>query len=142
MAVSKSVFCDINIFLDIFLERQPFYDNAAAIFKEVEEGKLEGYISALSFPILNYLLFKQTSREKAVKVLEKIRIVFKVAPVDERTVDLALASDFKDFEDAIQYYCAANAKAGCLITRNKSDYCEDILPVLLPEEFLATYMQI
>jgi hypothetical protein len=36
-----------------------------------------------------------------MKVLEKVRIVFRVAIVDEKEIDLSLASDFRDFEDAV-----------------------------------------
>ena len=54
-----------------------------------------------------------------------------------KVIDLSLASDFKDFEDAVQCYSAVNAKVDCLITRNKRDYATDILPILTPEEFLA-----
>ena len=46
-------------------------------------------------------------------------------------------SSFRDFEDAVQYYSAVQAKSECLITRNKSDFKVDALPVLTPEEFLA-----
>jgi predicted nucleic acid-binding protein len=54
-----------------------------------------------------------------------------------KVIDLSLASDFKDFEDAVQCCSAVNAKADCLITINKRDYVTDILPILTPEEFLA-----
>jgi hypothetical protein len=70
-------------------------------------------------------------------VLEKVRIVFRVAAVDEKAIDLSLASDFKYLEDAVQCYSAVNAKANCLITRNKRDYVTVILPILTPEEFLV-----
>ena len=80
---------------------------------------------------------KDLKREKAIKILEKVRIVFHVAAVDERVIDLSLTSNFRDFEDAVQYYSAVQAKADCLITRNKGDFKADILPVLTPEEFLA-----
>jgi len=46
-------------------------------------------------------------------------------------------SEFKDFEVAVQCYSAINAKADCLITRNKGDYITATLPILAPEEFLA-----
>jgi hypothetical protein len=52
-------------------------------------------------------------------------------------IDLSLASSFKDFEDAVQYYSALHVRADCLITRNKADYRADRLPVMTPEEFLA-----
>lgn len=80
---------------------------------------------------------KELKREKAIKILEKVRIVFHVAAVDERVIDFSLTSNFRDFEDAVQYYSAVQAKADCLITRNKVDFKADILPVLTPEEFLA-----
>ena len=70
-------------------------------------------------------------------MLEKVRIVFRVAAVDEKVIDLSLSSDFKDFEDAVQCYSAVNAKVDCLITRSKRDYVTDILPILTPEEFLV-----
>ena len=54
-----------------------------------------------------------------------------------KVIDLSLASDFKDFEDAVQCYSAVNAKVDCLITSNKHGYATDILPILTPEEFLA-----
>lgn len=135
----KAVFCDINFILDIFLKREPFYYSASKLFKKIEDKKLKGCLCALSFPTLFYLLSKELSREKAIKTLEKIRIVFSVATVDQKVIDLSLASDFKDFEDAVQYYSAVQVKADCLITRNKDDYIDDKIPALTPEEFLALF---
>jgi predicted nucleic acid-binding protein len=60
-----------------------------------------------------------------------------VAAVDEKVIDLSLASDFRDFEDAVQYYSAVSAKADCLITRNKTNYVTDDLSIMTPEEFFA-----
>jgi predicted nucleic acid-binding protein len=133
----KSVLCDINVILDIFLKREPFYPSAARLFTMIEEKKIQGYLSAQSFPILFYLLSKELKREKAMRVLEKLRIVFRVAAVDEKVIDLSLASGFKDFEDAVQYYSAVHIHADYLITRNKSDYRQDRVSVLSPDEFLA-----
>lgn len=133
----KSVLFDINVILDIFLKRDPHYVPAARLFAMIEEKKIEGYLSAQSFPTLFYLLTKELKRDKAMRVLEKVRIVFRVAPVDEKVIDLSLASTFKDFEDAVQYYSALHVHADCLITRNKADFRVDRLPVMTPEEFLA-----
>ncbi len=133
----KSVLCDINVMLDIFLKRDPHYAPAARLFSLIEDKKLQGYLSAQSFPTLFYLLSRELKREKAMRVLEKLRIVFRVAAVDEKVIDLSLASAFKDFEDAVQYYSALHARADCLITRNKGDYRADRIPVMTPEEFLA-----
>jgi predicted nucleic acid-binding protein len=133
----KTVLCDVNFILDIFLQREPFYWPAAKIFAMIEAKRLKGYLCANSFPTLFYILAKQLKRDKAMRVLEKVRIVFRVAAVDEKVIDLSLASDFKDFEDAVQCYSAVGAKVDCLITRNKTDYITDILSVMTPEEFLS-----
>jgi len=133
----KAVLCDINFILDIFLERGPFYAPAARIFAMIEAKHLKGYLCANSFPTLFYILAKELKRDKAMRVLEKVRIVFRVATVDEKVIDLSLASDFKDFEDAVQCYSAVTAKVDCLITRNKTDYVTNILSIMTPEEFLA-----
>jgi len=134
----KTVLCDINFFLDIFLKREPFYTASARVFKKIEEKELKGYLCALSFPTLFYLISKELRRDRAMKTLKKIRIIFAVAPVDGKVVDLSLVSGFKDFEDAVQYYSALQVKADCVITRNKADYDEQAIPILTPEEFLAT----
>ncbi len=133
----KAILCDINFILDIFLVREPFYTPAARIFAMIEAKHFKGYLCANSFPILFYILAKELKRDKAMRVLEKVRIVFRVATVDEKVIDLSLASDFKDFEDAVQCYSAVRAKADCLITRNKTDYNTDIISIMTPEEFLA-----
>ncbi len=103
----------------------------------IEAKQLNGYLCANSFPILFYILAKELKRDKAMKILEKVRIVFRVAAIDEKVIDLSLVSDFRDFEDAVQYYSAVRMKADCLITRNKIDYIVSDLSIMTPEEFLA-----
>jgi len=133
----KSVLCDINVILDIFLKREPFYTPSARLFALIEEKKLRGFLSALSFPILFYLLSKEVKRDKALRVLEKLQIVFSIAAVDGKVIGLSLVSDFRDFEDAVQYYSAVHVRADCVITRNKADYKAEGIPIMTPEEFLA-----
>ena len=45
--------------------------------------------------------------------------------------------NFRDFEDAVQYYSAIHVRADYVITRNKADYRDNRIPVLAPDEFLA-----
>ena len=44
---------------------------------------------------------------------------------------------FKDFEDAMQYYTALRAKSDAIITRNGKDFTASKLPVLTPSEFFS-----
>lgn len=133
----KTLFFDINVILDIFLKREPFYAASAQVFSLVEKKQFNGFLSAVSYPILFYLLKGEKERDEAINILKKVRVVLKTAPVIERVVDSALNSGFRDFEDAIQYYAALEVKSGYFITRNKKDYPTDLSRILTPNEFLA-----
>lgn len=56
----------------------------------------------------------------------------------ERVIDLALASGFADFEDAIQYCTALEHKIGILITRNVQDYKAAAITILTPLEYIES----
>ena len=57
-------------------------------------------------------------------------------PVDDKVIELALNSDFKDFEDAVQYYCAIENGIKVLITSNLKDFKHAKITVLTAEEFV------
>jgi len=133
----KKLLLDINIFLDIFLERKDFLASSSRIFELVEISKYKGFISSSSFPTLFYIISKENNRNEALLNLEKIRAIFKVAEVNERIIDLALVSGFPDFEDAIQYYSALNKRVDFLITRNTKDFKKNDIPILTPDEFIS-----
>lgn len=62
----------------------------------------------------------------------------KIAPVDQSTIEQALALDYRDFEDAVQMISAVQCKTDYLITRNVKDYQPALLTVLKPVEFMGT----
>lgn len=66
-------------------------------------------------------------------------IICTIATMDNDTVMKALNSEFSDFEDAMQHYCAISAKCSVIITRNGRDFIKSDLPVMTPKEFLATH---
>ena len=137
--MSFRVFIDADIILDLLLARQPFLPSARALFLLVQESGVEGYISPLILSNVFYLLRKSSSTQEAVAALRKLRLILRVLPMDERTVDLALASSFTDLEDALQYYAAVDQNLDALITRNKKDYRSPELPILTAEEFITLY---
>lgn len=53
-------------------------------------------------------------------------------------IDKALASNFSDFEDAIQYHCSLAENCNTLITRNGKDYKNSVIPVMSPDEYIAS----
>jgi predicted nucleic acid-binding protein len=104
--MKNRVFVDTNIVLDYLTHRKHFYNSAAELFSLVDSGYIVICISSLSFMTIHYHLLKRMEKGEALRVVSKFRTKVTLLPVSERTIDLALASDFNDFEDAVQYHWA------------------------------------
>ncbi len=130
-------FIDTDIVLDLLLARAPHFNAAARLFSLIESGKVRGHVSALTFANLHYVLRRVLSGPEAIRHLRKLRLLLQVAPLTDRVVDQALASEFKDFEDALQHYTVADNGLDCLITRNKRDFKHSVLPLYTAEEYLS-----
>ena len=92
----------------------------------------------MTFSTASFLLRKHGS-EGVRNLLSNFRQLSHVATTNERIVDDALASQFNDYEDAMQFYTAIKAKADAIITRNGKDFTSSKIPVMTATEFLATY---
>jgi predicted nucleic acid-binding protein len=132
------LFIDTDVILDLLAARAPFYEHAATLFSLADKNKLVLHVSSLSFSNLNYILSKQFTAAQARKQLLKFKTLVKVLAVDEKIVALALASDFKDFEDALQYFTATSNNIKMLVTRNLKDYKLADIPVMTAEMYLRT----
>ncbi|PHI18027.1 PIN domain nuclease [Lewinellaceae bacterium SD302] len=133
----KNLFIDTNIIIDLLAKRSE-YTVAAEIFTLADKGEIELYVSSLSFSHMQYILRKILGNDKAIKVLRDLELVVVISPVDGKIVKLALNDDdFKDFEDGLQYYCALEAGADVIITRNLKDFKSSKIPVMTAKQFLS-----
>lgn len=132
----ERVFVDSDIILDLLGGREPFYKYSAELFSLADKGKVELHVSSLSFANLNYILSKQFSAEQARKKLLKFKTLVTVLSVTDKIVELSLASDFKDFEDGLQYFTAIENEIKLLLTRNLKDYKTAQISVMTAEQFL------
>lgn len=136
--MKPKLFLDTNIVLDLLGEREPFYQPIAKLASLVDNGSLEFAVSALSFATANYFLAKFENPQAATEKLRKFRVLSSVVGVDEEIIDKGLAADFKDFEDALQYFCALKANCQVLITRNSKDFKSASIPVMTADEYLKS----
>lgn len=130
------LFLDTNIVVDLLEGREPFCYDAAQLFTMAHDKKVEILVSPMTFSTASFLLRKHGS-EGVRNLLSNLRQLVRVTISDERTVDDSIASQFKDFEDAMQYYTALNAKAEIIITRNGKDFTASKLPVMTATEYIA-----
>jgi len=131
------LFLDTNVILDILRKRKPFVESSAGIWDLIERTKVAGFVSAISFNNIHYILRRSISAESAYAAMDIMRDTLNIVPLDGPILNKAIDTAFKDFEDGIQFFSAIQCGADYLISRNVKDFsCEDI-PVLEPEAFLA-----
>ena len=132
----EKLLIDTNIIIDLLAKRESFYQEAQELFTLADERRLSLFISALTFANTYYILSRDLNADEARKVMIKFKTLVKILPLENKVLELALSSDFCDFEDAIQYYTALDNKLEIIITRNKKDFKKSKLPVLTAREYL------
>ncbi len=134
----KYFFIDTNILFDFLLAREPHATLAARLLSLSQEKKCGLYVSVISFNNLYYVLKKISSHSKAMSSIAGLSVYLRIVDFDKNILNQALNSDFKDFEDAIQYYSALQiSKIDGIITRNLKDFKLSEIPVLSPEMALG-----
>ena len=131
------LFLDTNIILDLVSPRPPFTEFAQKIFSRSQRNKIELYVSVLSIVNINYLLAKVTDKAQAKQILQKIKPLINILPLNDKIIQLAFASDFNDFEDAVQYYTALEYNITTLITRDLKDFKKASINVMTAEQYLG-----
>lgn len=132
----EKVFVDTNIVLDLLAKRDGFYEAAQELFSKSDNEEIDLYVSALTIANTHYLLTNRYKADDVRKIIIKFKILVKVLPTDDKIIDLALASDFKDFEDAMQYHTAVENNLDIIVTRNKRDFKNTKLPILTAQEYV------
>ena len=127
---------DTNIIVDIALERQPYITNSETVLAFVEQGQIEGYISASTISDLYYLIRKQKGRDLTIEFLRQIVTFCQIATVNQAVITMALTANFRDFEDAIQYSTAVLNQLDAIITRNPQDFPVITPRILTPEQLI------
>lgn len=131
------LFLDTNIVVDLLERREPFCHDAVRLFTMAYNKQVQLLVSPMTYSTASFLLRKHGP--KGVRnLLSNLRQLSRVAAANERTVDDSIASQFKDFEDAMQYYTALKAKANVIITRNGKDFTASKIPVMTAMEYLAS----
>ena len=138
--MTKNIFIDADVILDLLCRRQPFYRSAASLFTLADNGTVQLFSSPVIMANIFYILRKIMGVSKAREILRKLRVLVNIVPIDEKIVDLALNSNFTDFEDAIQFFAAREHRITTLLTRNIRDYKTRDILIQTPEEYLTSIM--
>ena len=101
----------------------------------LNKKKINIYISAVSYNNIYYILRQSCSHKETIKMLTELTEWTDIIDVSKDIINKSLKSDFKDFEDAIQYNCAKSLnKIDFVVTRDTKDFKTSSLPILTTKE--------
>ncbi|MEH1868645.1 MAG: PIN domain-containing protein [Nostoc sp.] len=131
------VLIDTNIILDYLLDREPFLQDAKALFNLIDSGQVVGYVTATTLTDIFYIARRQTqSVELARQAVSTILAVLVICSVNRAILEAAFASGLADFEDAVQIYCAVAQSLDAIITRDLQGFSNSAIPVLSVRQLL------
>jgi predicted nucleic acid-binding protein len=132
----ENIFVDTNVVIDLLAKREPFYKAAQDLFTLSDKKEIQLSISSLTFANAYYSIVKHYKDVDAKRYLSKFKVLVNILPLEDKAIELALASEFTDFEDALQYFIAMDNDADIIITRNKKDFKTSKIPVMTAGEYL------
>lgn len=134
----KKIFLDTNIILDFLGEREGFYEASAKIMTLADKKKIQVYTSPSSISNVFYVLTRYESSKIALEKIRKFKLLCSMSVMDDEVVEKAIHSDFKDFEDAMQYFSALASNCDVIVTRNEKDFKNALIPVMNAESYLLS----
>ena len=128
---------DANVILDVLMNRQDFVRDSSMIWKLCETEKAKGYVSALTFANLVYIMRKQLNPEAIENIYRKLSLIFTFTDLCVSDLTRAAELNWSDFEDVVQSVTAERIHADYIITRNVRDFSKSKVMAFTPSELLA-----
>lgn len=124
------VLIDTNIILDFLLEREPFLQDAEALFQAISSGQVVGYVTATTLTDIFYIARRHTqSFERAKQAVEIALATMEVCTVNRTVLEIALTFGIPDFEDAVQVASAITEGLNAIVTRDRN-FISTTIPIL------------
>lgn len=128
------ILIDTNVVLDFLQEREPFVDDAARVFERIDAGEVQGFIAAITITNIYYIVRRAAGVKVAQDAIIQVLTDLHICPVNRTILEQAIALNFRDFEDAVQYACGMAHGVDAVITRNVSGFVDALIPVMSPRE--------
>ena len=132
-----NVLLDINVPLDVLLDRRPWVAEAQAIWAAHHDRRIRGHLAAHGLTNLYYIARRVIGSEEARKAVGLCLETFDVIAVGRDQLEMAHSLPGSDFEDNLVMACASFAKLDAIVTRDPKGFAGSPVLALPPGEFLA-----
>ena len=131
------ILIDVNVVLDVLLEREPWASDSALLLDAAERQKITGYVAGHTITTAHYTVARNAGVRKAATAVTDLFRILKVVPVEAADFAQALVFGMADFEEAVQAAAGAKVGADYVATRNERDYKRSPVKARSPAELLA-----
>lgn len=128
---------DINVILDVALNRAPFAEDSAKLLNAVQLGRAEGFVAAHTITTTFYVIAKNQGVSNAGAAISRMLRIVDVVPADRADMVAAISLGWDDFEDAVQAVSALKISADYIVTRDLHDFGKATTPAHSPSHVLA-----
>lgn len=135
----KRILLDVNIIMDLLLAREPFAEDAKALFQMAIDEKIEIYITSCSIDTLVYYIEKTIGYAATRKIIISFLQIAKGIDITMNDIQKAFANlAVTDTEDAIQMQGAIKANMDLILTRDTNfiKVKDQKIPVMSTEMYL------
>jgi len=130
---------DINVLLDVVLERDPWARPAAQLLAALETNQAQGFVAGHTLPTVYCVVAKNQDRDTAITAMHDLLRLLEVVPVEKQDFYRALSLPLTDFEDAVQAAAAFRIDAEYLVTRNEPDFKGTAIATATPTTILSLF---
>ena len=136
------IFLYTNVLMDPLDEQREMHLASKRLLKAAEDGVIEAIVTGLSLVNLVYIMQRQgASRSLLMDYVKNMLDIATIASTDISQLKAAVASGWKEFEDAVQYEAAASVgRVQAIITSDGKGFKGSRIPVFSPEAFVAEHL--
>jgi predicted nucleic acid-binding protein len=128
---------DVNVILDMVLDRRPHLEAARALWAAAERKEIEAVVSAHGVTTVFYVVARERGAAFARRIITDLVVVPSIAAVDGPILRRALDLGWPDFEDAVCAAAAEAASCDLLVTRDAGGFKDSPVPVVDPVTALS-----
>ncbi len=131
------VLLDLNVVLDVILNREPWVAVAKQIWNAHQSGVIDGCLAATEITNLFYIVRRTAGEPVARNAMQVCLATFNIEPIGQLILEAADRQPGLDFEDNVCIACAVAAAADLIVTRDPAGFTHSPVTAVSPEELMA-----
>ena len=131
------VLSDLNVVLDVVLNRQPWVVDSKQVWNAHQSGAIEGFLVATEVTNVCYIVRRLADEPTARAAVRSCLATFGILAVDQATLEDADRQPGVDYEDNVCIACATAAGVDLIVTRDPNGFLNSTVPAVSPAELMA-----